>query len=88
MKSANLPYKKVQNKHGKQLIFMYHFVLEHKRGLVRPASLWFARKASNFWYQDCAFQGSTDVIWTLGLKDAWWLSNPHLTINSSYNYWL
>ena len=31
MQSANLPYKKVQNKHGKQLNFMHHFVLEHTR---------------------------------------------------------
>ena len=36
-----LLYKKVQKKHGKQLNFMYHYVLEHTRGLVRPASLWF-----------------------------------------------
>ena len=44
-------YKKVQNKQGKQLNFMYHFVLEHTRGLVRPASLSFARTRLNFWYQ-------------------------------------
>ena len=49
MQSANLPYKKVQNKHGKQLNFMYHFVLEHTRGLVRPASLWNARKTLHSW---------------------------------------
>ena len=29
MQSTNLQYKKGQNKHGKQLNFMYHFVLEH-----------------------------------------------------------
>ena len=43
--------KKVQNKHGKQLNFMYHFALEHTRRLVRPASLSFARTRLNFWYQ-------------------------------------
>ena len=31
MQSANLPYKKVQNKHGKQLNFMYLCVVAHKR---------------------------------------------------------
>ena len=51
MQSATLPYKKVQNKHGKQLNFLYHFVLEHTRGLVRPASLSFARTRLNFRYQ-------------------------------------
>ena len=35
MQSANLPYKKVQNKHGEQPNFMYPFVLEHTGGLVR-----------------------------------------------------
>ena len=42
--SANLLYKKVQNKRGEQVNFVYHFVLEHRRGLVRPASLRLARK--------------------------------------------
>ena len=65
MKSANLPYKKVQNKR-KQLNFMYHFVLEHTRGLVRPTSLWFARKPSNFWYQS-KFR-MTMKVWNWSVK--------------------
>ena len=92
MQSANLLYKKVQNKHGKQLNFIYHFVLEHTRGLVRPASLSFARTRLNFWYQSkCRM---TVTVWNWSVKtvllrglqmwlepwvseDTWWLSNPH-----------
>lgn len=39
MQSANIPYKRAQNKHGKHLNFVYHFRLEHTGGLARPASL-------------------------------------------------
>ena len=44
--SANLLYKKVQNKRDEQDLvnFVYHLVLEHRRGLVRPASLWLAKQ--------------------------------------------
>ena len=92
MQSANLQYKKVQNKHGKQLNFIYHFVLEHTRGLVRPASLSFARTRLNFWYQSKCRMTVTVWNWSVktvllrGLqmwlepwvsKDTRWLSNPH-----------
>ena len=70
MQSANLPYKKVQNKHGKQLNFMYHFVLEHTRGLVRPASLSFARTRLNFWYQS-KFR-MTVTVWNWSVKTVLW----------------
>ena len=66
MQSANLPYKKVQKKHGKQLNFIYHFVLEHTRGLVRPASLSFARTRLNFWYQS-KFR-MTVTVWNWSVK--------------------
>jgi len=49
--SANLLYKKVQNKLGEQVNFVYDFVLEHIKGLVRPASLWIVRKTLNLWKQ-------------------------------------
>ena len=92
MQSANLPNKKVQNKHGKQLNFMYHFVLEHTRGRVRPASLSFARTRLNFWYQSkfrmtvTVWNWSVKTVLLRGLQmwlepwvseDTWWLSNPH-----------
>ena len=100
MQSANLPYKKVQNKHGKQLNFMYHFVLEHTRGLVRPASLSFARTRLNLWYQS-KFR-MTMTVWNWPVKtvllrglqmwlepwvseDTWWLSNPH-QVALTFNY--
>ena len=92
MQSANLPYKKVQNKHGKQLNFMYHFLLEHTRGLVRPASLLFSRTTLNFLNQSKLRMTATVWNWSVktvllrGLqtwlepwvsKDTWWLSYPH-----------
>ena len=92
MQSANPPYKKVQNKHGKQLNFMYHFVLQHTRGLVRPASLSFTRTGLNFWYQSkfrmtvTVWKWSVKTVLLRGLQmwlepwvseDTWWLSNPH-----------
>lgn len=92
MQSANLLYKKVQNKHGKQLNFVYHFGLEHTRVLVRPASLWFARKTLNFWHQSkfrmtvTVWNWSVKTVLLRGLQtwfepwvteDAWWLSNWH-----------
>ena len=100
MQSANLPYKKVQNKHGKQLNFMYHFVLEHTRGLVRPASLSFARTRLNFWYQSkfrmtvTVWNWSVKTVLLRGLQmwlepwvseDTWWLSNPH-QVALTFNY--
>ena len=80
--------KKVQNKHGKQLNFMYHFALEHTRRLVRPASLSFARTRLNFWYQS-KFR-MTVTVWNWSVKTVLlrglqiWL-DPHqvaLTLNS------
>ena len=50
----------------KQLNFMYHFVLEHTRGLVRPASLSFARTRLNFWYQS-KFR-MTVTVWNWSVK--------------------
>ena len=100
MQSANLPYKKVQNKQGKQLNFMSHFVLEHTRGLVRPASLSFARTRLNFWYQSkfrmtvTVWNWSVKTVLLRGLQmwlepwvseDTWWLSNPHqVALTSNY----
>ena len=100
MQSANLLYKKVQNKHGKQLNFIYHFVLEHTRGLVRPASLSFARTRLNFWYQSkfrmtvTVWNWSVKTVLLRGLQmwlepwvseDTWWLSNPH-QVALTFNY--
>ena len=100
MQSANLPYKKVQNKHGEQPNFMYHFVLEHTRGLVRPASLSFARTRLNFWYQSkfrmtvTVWNWSVKTVLLRGLQmwlepwvseDTWWLSNPH-QVALTFNY--
>ena len=100
MQSADLPYKKVQNNHGKQLNFMYHFVLEHTRGLVRPASLSFARTRLNFWYQSkfrmtvTVWNWSVKTVLLRGLQmwlepwvseDTWWLSNPH-QVALTFNY--
>jgi len=36
--SANILYKKVRNKRGEQVNFVYDFALEHTRGFVRPHS--------------------------------------------------
>ena len=92
MQSANLPCKKVHNKHGKQMNFMYHFVLEHTKGLVRPASPSFARTRLNFWYQSkfrmtvTVWNWSVKTVLLSGLQmwlepwvseDTRWLSNPH-----------
>ena len=92
--------QKGSKKHGKQLNFMYHFMLEHTRGLVRPASLSFARTRLNFWYQS-KFR-MTVTVWNWSVKtvllgdlqtwlepwvseDAWWLSNPHqVALASNY----
>ena len=93
------PRSKVQNKHSKQLNFTYQFVLEHTRGRVRPASLWFARKTLNFWYQS-KFR-MTVTVWNWSVKtvllgslqtwfepyvseDAWWLSNSHQVVLTNY----
>ena len=57
---------KVQNRHGKQLNFMYYFVLEHTKGLATPTSLWFARKTLNFWYQS-KFR-MTVTVWNWSVK--------------------
>ena len=100
MQSANLPYKKVQNKHGEQPNFMYPFVLEHTSGLVRPASLSFARTRLNFWYQSkfrmtvTVWNWSVKTVLLRGLQmwlepwvseDTWWLSNPH-QVALTFNY--
>ena len=84
----------------KQLNFMYHFVLEHTRGLVRPASLSFARTRLNFWYQSkfrmtvTVWNWSVKTVLLRGLQmwlepwvseDTWWLSNPH-QVALTFNY--
>ena len=62
MQSANLPYKKVQNKHGEQLNFMYHFVLEFVPGYTASHST--CKKTTNVrakFYGKTALNGEIPV---------------------------
>ena len=85
---------------NKQLNFMYHFMLKHTRGLVRPASLSFARTTLNFQYQSkfrmtvTVWNWSVKTVLLRGLQmwlepwvseDTWWLSNPH-QVALTFNY--
>ena len=75
-------------------------MLEHTRGLLRPASLSFARTRLNFRYQSkfrmtvTVWNWSVKTVLLRGLQmwlepwvseDTWWLSNPH-QVALTFNY--
>ena len=53
IQSANLPYKKVQNKHGKQLNFMYHLSTQKKSKIWGERCVASYHYHVNLGYQNC-----------------------------------